>query len=242
MEKSVPFFIPTSAFLLALGAACWLMGWDYTIAQYVANNDTQHINTLWRRISLLGLGKVQMLFCLTLLYVAFKRGNIPVTGFFWPQTLRAVVTTFGRFFIGRFSTPSLIKNWQKPYQALFLAVPLMLFIGVLCSILKIIIGRPRPKMFLWENETALHLFNGFGGRYQSFPSGHTLTTFVFLTVLWPHFPRWRAPLLAYALISASARVMSYTTHYVSDVLIGAALGILLTTFMLNKLESSSHGR
>jgi len=75
--------------------------------------------------------------------------------------------------------------------------------------LKLSVGRRRPD----------------GTRY-SFPSGHTSSTFASATVLQRHFG-WKAGIPAYAFATyvAGSRLQE-NKHFASDVLVGAALGIV----------------
>ena len=64
------------------------------------------------------------------------------------------------------------------------------------------------------------------GTMYSFPSGHASTTFATATVLQRHFG-WKAGAPAYALATyvAASRVQ-VKRHYLSDVTLGAAIGII----------------
>jgi hypothetical protein len=64
-----------------------------------------------------------------------------------------------------------------------------------------------------------------GSNSHSFPSGHTASAFATATVVKDHFG-WRAGLPAYAFAAyVGAARMSANKHHVSDVLMGAAVGI-----------------
>ena len=92
--------------------------------------------------------------------------------------------------------------------------------------IKLVLGRRRPRD---ELEMGLYGFIpfGFDMRMNSFPSGHSLTiccVAVIASVLWP----WAAPLwFAIALWLSLTRAM-LTAHFLSDVLVGAGIGILST--------------
>lgn len=74
---------------------------------------------------------------------------------------------------------------------------------------KFAVGRQRPD----------------GSNTQSFPSGHTATTFATATVLQQHWG-WKVGLPAYALAGlVGASRMAADKHYLSDVLVGAGIGI-----------------
>jgi membrane-associated phospholipid phosphatase len=64
-----------------------------------------------------------------------------------------------------------------------------------------------------------------GSNDFSFPSGHTASAFATATVLQEHFG-WKAGLPAYAFAGfVGASRMASNKHYLSDVLVGAGIGI-----------------
>jgi membrane-associated phospholipid phosphatase len=64
-----------------------------------------------------------------------------------------------------------------------------------------------------------------GSNNFSFPSGHTASAFATATVLQEHFG-WKAGIPAYAFASfVGASRMASNKHYLSDVLVGAGIGI-----------------
>jgi membrane-associated phospholipid phosphatase len=98
--------------------------------------------------------------------------------------------------------------------------------SVILHATKILLGRRRPR-----DELELGLYGwrplGFDLQYDSFPSGHALTIFSVAVILSGVLP-WLAPLwFALALYLALTRVM-LNSHFLSDVLVGAGLGLLVT--------------
>jgi membrane-associated phospholipid phosphatase len=92
--------------------------------------------------------------------------------------------------------------------------------------MKTVLGRRRPRD---ELELGLYGFKPFGLnlRYDSFPSGHALTIFCVAAILSGTIP-WLAPLwFAIALYLALTRAL-LNAHFLSDVFIGAAIGLLTT--------------
>jgi undecaprenyl-diphosphatase len=78
----------------------------------------------------------------------------------------------------------------------------------------------------------------------SFPSGHAQVVFTVATALTILFPRWGAPLFVSAAVISSSRII-LASHYLSDVIAGAAVGILCTMavkhyFDRKQIEISSH--
>ena len=64
-----------------------------------------------------------------------------------------------------------------------------------------------------------------GSNSVSFPSGHTASAFATATVVQQHYG-WKAGIPAYALAGAvSASRLASSKHYLSDVLVGAGIGI-----------------
>jgi undecaprenyl-diphosphatase len=102
------------------------------------------------------------------------------------------------------------------------ALAAVALIGLAAAALKLVIGRPRPKMF--ESLGAFELSPlAFDFKLNSFPSGHATTLFALAAILCLVLPRWRALILAAAGWGAFSRV-AVGAHYASDVLAGAALG------------------
>jgi undecaprenyl-diphosphatase len=93
--------------------------------------------------------------------------------------------------------------------------------GLFVSIVKRFIGRVRPspagpfayEPFHWRPD------------FASLPSGHTTTAFATLVAVGALFPRARTYLWGFALLIAASRI-AVTAHFVSDVLAGAAVGVL----------------
>lgn len=90
--------------------------------------------------------------------------------------------------------------------------------------LKYIINRKRP-----ENECP---------RWDSsFPSGHTTFIFTHAYIISHHYPSTRIPLFAFATTVGFARIY-LGKHYPTDVLAGAALGLLTGLLTVKVIESS----
>jgi len=94
------------------------------------------------------------------------------------------------------------------------------------AVLQYTFGRVDPKIWLFHHQLAgFHWFHD-GPRYTSFPSGH-MTVFTALTVvLWHLYPRFRMVYLA-GIIGLGVALVATNYHFVSDVVAGAYLGLLV---------------
>ncbi len=102
--------------------------------------------------------------------------------------------------------------------------------GLLINLLKIIIGRARPKLWFNEGIYGFAPFTLADSSYHSFPSGHSNTIVCFALALSFFVPRWRVFLVLVAFTVALSRVI-ITAHFLSDILVGGLLG-LATTYWL----------
>ncbi|MBN9587401.1 MAG: hypothetical protein BGN85_05370 [Alphaproteobacteria bacterium 64-11] len=108
------------------------------------------------------------------------------------------------------------------YSIAFIA-SLMMGSAVL-HVIKLVLGRRRPRD---DMEMGLYGFMpfAFNTDYNSFPSGHALTiccVAVIFTCVWPMlWPVW----FAVAAVLAVTRAL-LTAHFLSDVLIGAGIGLI----------------
>jgi membrane-associated phospholipid phosphatase len=83
--------------------------------------------------------------------------------------------------------------------------------------------------------------NSLGSHGGAFPSGHTTSTVVCMALLlaWAGWPRWvagRVAVTAVAVAIVAVTVIYLNFHYVSDVVGGVVLGLLITTLPLPVLR------
>ena len=98
--------------------------------------------------------------------------------------------------------------------------------GLTNNVLKILIGRARPKYF--EQFGSLHFeAPGFGYGFQSFPSGHSTTAGAMAIALTLLFPRLKGLWICIGLWIAGSRIV-VGAHYPSDVVAGFAYGATFT--------------
>ena len=100
--------------------------------------------------------------------------------------------------------------------------------GLLCALVKWIVGRTRPFKgippfrFSPFRDGLLGLFHA---ENLSFPSGHTCLSFATAACLSRLLPRYRAIFYTGALVVAAERVLQ-SSHYFADVVAAAGLGVL----------------
>ncbi len=105
--------------------------------------------------------------------------------------------------------------------------------GLLTNGLKHLVGRPRPK-FTHSGEFQFSPTLDFG--LDSFPSGHSTASFAIAAVLAKHFPRAAWFLYGTAGLVAVSRVLR-GSHFPSDVVAGAGLGVLAGYVVANPIRA-----
>jgi undecaprenyl-diphosphatase len=114
------------------------------------------------------------------------------------------------------------KLWSKRIIFIFISISAS---GLINMLVKWLAGRHRPSML----EKGFFGFNYFGVGYElnSFPSGHTVMAFSLAAAVSILFPR--LSILAFiAAVSIGISRILITSHYLSDVIVGAGIGILST--------------
>ncbi|MBF0551105.1 MAG: phosphatase PAP2 family protein [Deltaproteobacteria bacterium] len=104
--------------------------------------------------------------------------------------------------------------------------------GLVVQIVKHLIGRPRPR--LWAAGIT-HWGPSLKSGFDSFPSGHTATSFALATVLAYHFPRASMVFYSLAGLVALSRATS-GAHFLTDLAGGMAVGLIVGQLFCNKLN------
>lgn len=110
--------------------------------------------------------------------------------------------------------------------------------SIILHSIKILVGRRRPRDELELNLYGFRPFT-FDLASDSFPSGHALTIFCVAVVLAAVLPLLSPLWLAIAIYLAMTRAL-LNSHFVSDVLVGAAVGILTTREVLVNYFATLH--
>ncbi len=111
------------------------------------------------------------------------------------------------------------------YKMLAVAAPISFLAK---SVLKYVFGRINTREWLnAPQEYGFHWFNG-GERNSGFPSGHMAVFTALIAVLWRLHPRYRPAYLTLLFLLGLALIAT-NYHFVSDVIAGTYLGLLVET-------------
>lgn len=126
------------------------------------------------------------------------------------------------------------KRYARIALSFFLA---FLLAGLLSDVLKFFFGRNRPVMIL---DFDTYGFEFFHTKYYktSFPSGHTATVAAFASMTAYHFKKLTYPAAVFAVIIAVTRIVTLN-HFLSDVLMGFVVGIVVSTLIYKKMFGKS---
>jgi lipid A 4'-phosphatase len=123
-----------------------------------------------------------------------------------------------------------LRPWADSLRS-YAFIPGFIFVavaasGLLADLLKIIVGRTRPKL-LFVDGTYDFTWFGLHADHWSFPSGHATTAAALMAALWCLWPRPLWLYVAAAALVAASRVIT-GEHFLSDVVAGAAIGVIVT--------------
>ena len=97
--------------------------------------------------------------------------------------------------------------------------------GILCNLIKYILGVARPKYFFFEGFDRIDFFNALH-KANSFPSGHTQAAFTLAILLAIYVNQYYWIIFTIAGLMGISRIFM-SMHFPSDILFGAYLGSLI---------------
>ena len=114
-----------------------------------------------------------------------------------------------------------------------------LYAEVVTTVLKMAVGRARP--YVNRGSGTFHPFTGLNADYNSFPSGHSTSAFALSTIMSRHAHSLALKILAYVPAGFTLFSRIYQDeHWVSDELIGAALGYFVGNWVVDLHETKRH--
>jgi membrane-associated phospholipid phosphatase len=155
----------------------------------------------------------------------------------WVDKVSPKITLLGDWGIdcgiaGLFFLSGVALRDKKARDTGLMALETLLHTGFLVQVVKHLAGRQRPKVEAgqdyWFGPGAFlaRYRDGFFSRYDSFPSGHTISAWGLATVIAENYKNhfW-VPLACYSLATAvGLSRLTEDAHWFSDVFIGAVLG------------------
>jgi membrane-associated phospholipid phosphatase len=187
-----------------------------------------------RRIGRISVG------ALLLIVISYFFIDVPVARFFRSQgqetrdifewiTKAGVSTTYLVVSFGMFVFYRWIRRHRRYADYALLFFSGIALSGIVINIVKVLVGRLRPKMLF---ERGLYGFDPFriGYEFNSFPSGHATTAFAIAVTCSIFWPKYRVHLFLFAAVVALSRLV-LSAHYLSDVLAGACIGSLTAIVM-----------
>ena len=169
-----------------------------------------------------------------------------------------VITQFGGkysfCFLGAYGLFSIIGKDKRAQVTTLLATQALITSGVWTQIGKLVTGRERPGVSSSSSNDPVADWYGFkhtidyykdykkmpGSSYYSFPSGHTSTVFSIATVFAKMYcDKPAIPIIAYstATLVGLSRITEHA-HWMSDVFVGAALGYLCGSQVVNNYRKT----
>jgi membrane-associated phospholipid phosphatase len=132
------------------------------------------------------------------------------------------------------------RKWLEVMRWGFQALMAFLISGVAVQVLKHLFGRKRPYAV---ESLSPHEFHFFTANYEfhSMPSGHSQVMFTAATVLWLIWPKGGIFWFVTAGLIALTRVITLN-HWMSDILIGAYVGIAVTMITHRAFQRSERFR
>ncbi|OGV50749.1 MAG: hypothetical protein A3F46_00385 [Legionellales bacterium RIFCSPHIGHO2_12_FULL_42_9] len=121
--------------------------------------------------------------------------------------------------------------WEERAWFLWLCVALS---NVVCGVLKVILGRARPDLWLQLHEYGFSWLTT-DSSHMSFPSGHTTTIMSVAFGFSVIFPRFWPLFVLGGILVALSRVL-LLQHYLSDVLVAIVLTLLVVTSLVAVLR------
>ncbi len=143
----------------------------------------------------------------------------------WIQAIITIIMIFAGYLKKK---ANLLKTGKYGLIAIIAA-------GIAVQIIKHIIGRPRPTMV---DAGIKDIGPSISIGLDSYPSGHTASSFALAAVLSAVYPKGRYIFYSLAGIVGLSRIY-LDSHFASDVFAGAILGTVIGIFFAHKMAGSN---
>lgn len=144
----------------------------------------------------------------------------------WIQAVITIIMIFAGYFKKK---ANLVKTGKYSLFAIIAA-------GIAVQIIKHIIGRPRPPL---TDAGVRNLGPSISIGLDSFPSGHTASSFALAAVLSSVYPKGKYIFYSLAGIAGLSRIY-LDSHFASDVLAGAILGTAVGLLFVWRMIRQPH--
>ncbi len=169
----------------------------------------------------------------------------------WVSKVSPVITKGGEAFPVEagavFVITGLIFRNEKAKQTGYIALQTWVHAGLIVQVGKLIFGRQRPSyedgVDRWHGfPESLNRFrkDGSVSKYDAFPSGHTIEAFGLATVIAEQYKDIKiVPIISYSLAAGvGLSRITEDTHWLSDVILGAAMGYGIGKFMVRERKDT----
>ena len=152
-----------------------------------------------------------------------------------------VLGTGGVFFLS-----GVISGNKKAQQTGLIALQTWFHTGFIVQVGKLLFGRQRPSYDKGEDRwygfpASLNRFKGEPvSKFDAFPSGHTIEAFGLATVIAEQYKDIKIiPVISYTIATAAGLSrITEDAHWLSDVIMGAALGHCIGKFMVRERKNT----
>ena len=113
--------------------------------------------------------------------------------------------------------------------------------GIITYASKGLFCRARPYTGKGARDFKFFTFSG-KVRFRALPSGHASSAFAMMTVIAKQYDQWWIRIPAYTLaVSVALQRMDDRQHWTSDVLVGGAIGYLVSSSLVNRYKNKPQG-
>lgn len=127
----------------------------------------------------------------------------------------------------------IIKNKTYEQRAWYLLVCVGLA-NLLVTVVKITVSRARPELLFQHDQFGFYWFK-MNNLFWSFPSGHSIVSGALAAGLTVLYPRYWLLFFSGAFLVIASRIL-LTCHYISDVMTGFYLSILIVGFLTQSFK------